>query len=78
MNLILNLIFIVRQDIESDVEYMYRTLCSPMRCKTNNQENVDEIKPVTITVIVLPIVIIIVVFVIIIIFITKSVRTRSR
>lgn len=73
MSLILSLICIVTlfKELHS-VEYMYRTLCAPMRCKTNDQEKVEEYKPITMTAVVLPIVIIIVIFVIIIIFMYKK------
>lgn len=73
MSLILSLICIVLLfNALHSVEYMYRTLCAPMRCKTNDQENVEEYKPITMTAVVLPIVIIIVIFVIIIIFMYKK------
>ncbi len=51
---------------------MYRTLCSPMLCKSKEHEKEEDYQPITMSAMIFPIVIIIVIFVIVVIYLYKK------
>ncbi len=58
--------------MSSLVEYMYRSLCSPLLCEKNSQEQTEEYVPVAMTAIALPVVIVVVIFLTVVLYLYKK------
>ncbi|KAK8804834.1 hypothetical protein WA171_006800 [Blastocystis sp. BT1] len=60
-------------DFDLDLyKYMYRSLCSPLLCEKNSQEQTEEYVPVAMTAIALPVVIVVVIFLTVVLYLYKK------
>ena len=54
------------------LEYMYRSLCSPLLCEKTPKEHTEEYVPVAMTAIALPVVIVVVIFLAVALYMYKK------